>query len=413
MRERSERMGRMNSIQRQFISLLSSAIKKQSVESVNLRGNDWNQLIEEAEAHKVSGLIYTAVKRNINHYDIEANRLAQWKKDVIFESFKQSEQLKKFSQLLALFNESMIPVIVLKGVVLKNLYPAPDLRTMNDVDILVVEDDLKKIEKVLLNQGYHKYEDDGEKHEIYIKSGFPMIEVHWKLNDSRWFNGSVEYEKDIWKRVREVEIMGVKTLTLGYNDFLLHLMIHMATHTAARGFGVRFLTDIVLMIEAESHCIDWAQFKKDIRQCELDKFTGIILKCCERLFKMQIPEELIELTVVDLKYLDTFETEILNCGVYGTRERENTILREMAYDKEKRSLIKRFIQVIFPPIDSMSERYDYAKKRRYLTLVAWIHHFFAGVFHSDYKLGEKVRFFFFGMNSMKQRSDLIRWLDLE
>ena len=156
MRERSERMGMMNSIQRQFISLLSSAIKKQSVESVNFRGNDWNQLIEEAEAHKVSGLVYTALKRNIESFDIESSTLVKWKKDIIFGSLNQSEHIKKVAQLLNSFNEAQIPVIVLKGVVLRYLYPAPDLRTMNDVDVLVHEEDLRKVESLLTSLGYYK-----------------------------------------------------------------------------------------------------------------------------------------------------------------------------------------------------------------------------------------------------------------
>ncbi len=413
MRARSERMGMMNSIQRQFINLLSYAIKKQSVESVNLRGNDWNQLIEEAEAHKVSGLVYTALKRNIESFDIESSTLVKWKKDIIFGSLNQSEHIKKVAQLLNSFNEAQIPVIVLKGVVLRYLYPAPDLRTMNDVDVLVHEEDLRKIESLLTSLGYYKYQEEGEKHDVYIKSGYPMVEVHWMLSHERTFKGCVEYEKSIWNRVREVEVEGVRSLTLGYNDFLLHLMIHMASHAASHGFGVRFLTDIVLMIEQEGPYIDWAQFKKDIRQCEIETFTGIMLRCCEDLFDFKIPMELEEIADVNLKYLDALETEILDCGVHGLREKGNLIVKEMAYNREERQLFKRFLKFIFPPIDSMSERYDYAKKRRYLTLVAWIHHFFAGVFHSDYKLGEKVRFFFFGMNSMKQRSDLIRWLDLE
>lgn len=403
----------MNSIQRQFISILSAALKKQSIEHVNLRGNDWNELIEEAEAHKVSALVYTALKRNIDNFDIEKSTLSKWKKDVIFGSLKQSEHIKKVSQILNLFNQAQIPVIVLKGVVLRDLYPAPDLRTMNDVDVLVHEEDLKKVEKMLIAQGYYKYQEEGEKHDVYIKSGYPMIEVHWMLSHERTFKGCVEYEKSIWNRVREIEVQGVRTLTLGYNDFLLHLMIHMASHAASHGFGVRFLTDIVLMIEQEASYIDWAQFKKDIRQCEIETFTGIMLKCCEDLFDFKIPVELQEITDVNLKYLDALEKEILDCGVHGLREKGNIMVKEMAYDREEHQLFKRFFKFIFPPIDSMSEKYDYAKKYRYLALVAWIHHFFAGVFHSEYKIGDKLRFLFFGVNSMKQRSDLIRWLELE
>lgn len=123
---------------------------------------------------------------------------------------------KKIASILELCNQSKIEVIVLKGIVLRNLYPAADLRTMNDLDILVHEHQLKEVEDLLINQGYYKYTEDGEKHDVYIKSGWPMIEVHWMLSHEPTFKGCVEYEKSLWNRVREVEIQGVKTLTLGF-----------------------------------------------------------------------------------------------------------------------------------------------------------------------------------------------------
>lgn len=406
-------MGKMNKIQKQFVNILSASIRRQSVTVVDIGGDEWGELIEEAEAHKVSALIYKGCKNILNQSDIPMDILKKWKKDVIMESFRQSEQMKKISFILEILNQSDIQTIVLKGVILRNLYPSPDLRTMNDVDLLVHKRDLKNVENTLLKQGYRKYTEQGEKHDVYVKSGWPIIEVHWMLSHERTFKGCVEYEQGIWNRVREVEVLGVKAFTLGYNDFLLHLMIHMASHAASHGFGVRFLTDIILMIEREQTLIDWEQFKLDIAQCEISTFTGIMLRCCEDLFNFKIPQELEEISQVDLKYLKFLETEILDSGVHGLREKETIIVKEMAYDRSERNLYKRFLKFIFPPIEKMSSRYEYAKKNRFLLPFAWGHHLLAGIFHSEYSLSQKLTICFLGIKETKKKSQLIRWLELE
>lgn len=403
----------MNRIQREFVKVLSSSIRNQAVDSLDIRGEEWSLLIEEAESHKVSGLIYKGCRHMLEKGDISTDVLNQWRKSIILESFHQSEQVKKIVVILNQLNEEKIPAIILKGMILRGLYPAPDLRTMNDVDILVHDIDLKKVEKLLLSEGYRKHSEDGEKHDVYYKLGWPLIEVHWMLSHERTFKGCVDYEKELWNRVREVEILGVKTLTLGYNDFLLHLMIHMASHAASHGFGVRFLTDVILMIEKESHFIDYEQFKLDIKQCEIETFTGVMLKCCEDLLDFNIPQELGGISQVNLKYLDYLETEILDSGVHGLREKGNLIAKEMAYDRVEERLFKRFLKFIFPPIEKMSAKYDYAKKNILLIPIAWGHHLLAGIFHSDYKLKEKINIFFFGMSITKKKSRLIRWLELE
>ena len=46
---------------------------------------------------------------------------------------------------MLIFNKNNIPVIVLKGLVVRDLFPNPTLRTMCDADILVKEKDLENV----------------------------------------------------------------------------------------------------------------------------------------------------------------------------------------------------------------------------------------------------------------------------
>ena len=54
--------------------------------------------------------------------------------------------------------------------------------------------------------------------------------------------------------------------------------------------------------------------------------------------------------------------------------------KQMAYDKDfsseaEISVYRRYFNALFPKVDTMSYKFDYAKKYKILTPIAWIHHF--------------------------------------
>ena len=404
----------MNQTQKQLVKMLSSAVRKEQV-TFNLDESiDWEALIEEAKEHKVSGLAYSAVKNNIGQLNIDDALLNEWKRDVIFSSMHQSKHVKQVSELLQVFNDHEIPVIILKGMVLRNLFPNPDLRTMSDVDVLVHEEDLGRIEDMLTAMNFTKVEDPQEKHDVYYKPGGIKIEVHWSLTEDGMFKGGKAYEEGIWDRTREVEVLGVKTLTLGYNDFIFHLIIHMASHVAYHGFGVRYLVDLVVMIEQQGQFIDWQEVIRLIDLCQIRKFSAVIFRCCEDLFGLKLPKEVAQLATVDSNYLTLFEDEVMNSGVHGYRESGEVLSRQISYNNQKQlSPLQKMMNLFFPAIDEMSDKYHYAKKNKFLAPIAWIHHLFVGLFHPTYSFKDKVKLMTSGYQTVKKRADMIEWLELE
>ena len=404
----------MNQTQKQLVKMLSSAIRKEQA-TFNLDESiDWKALIEEAKEHKVSGLAYSAVKNNIGQLNIDDMLLNEWKRDVIFSSMHQSKHVKQVSELLQVFNDHEIPVIILKGMVLRSLFPNPDLRTMGDVDVLVHEEDLARVEEMLIATNFTKVEAPQEKHDVYYKSGGVKIEVHWSLIEDGMFKGGKDYEAGIWNRTREVDVLGVKTLTLGYNDFICHLILHMAAHAVSHGFGVRYLVDLVVMIEQQGHLIDWQEVIRLIDLCQIRKFSAVIFECCEDLFGLNLPKEVEQLAIVEQNYLTLFEDEIMSSGVHGYRESSEVLSRQISYNKHKKlSPFQKMMNLFFPSIDKMSDKYHYAKKNKLLAPIAWIHHLFVGLFHPTYSFKDKVKLMTSGYQVVKKRTNMIKWLELE
>ena len=156
----------MEKYQEQIIDLLNASIHD-SKPKFNYSNNiDWDKIIEECNAHSIDGLLYPALKNSGDNIDNKIiNKL---KKITLISAIQQSKHIKDTEEILKLFNENNISVIVLKGLVIRYYYPKPDLRTMCDSDIIIHKEDLPKVRKLLLNEGFREEEDAGH-HIAFLK----------------------------------------------------------------------------------------------------------------------------------------------------------------------------------------------------------------------------------------------------
>lgn len=402
----------MNSTERQVVRLLDNAIHSKKVDVDTNEKIDWSSIAEEGKAHKVEALIYSAINKSTLN-DIEEELLNKWKKDTFYSGVFQINHIKEVSRVLKSFDESDIPVIVLKGLVIRELYPRPELRTMCDADILVHSEDLDKVRNLLTKLGYMET-NSCDVHLNFFR-GKTHIEVHWIITNEHYFEGIPELEDEIWKNAVEVRVGESKALSMGDEDLAMHLCLHMAAHIIDRGFGIRQVCDLVLLVEQRGDNINWDRFLEKVGLCGIETFTKAIFALCNRIFNMEIPSVLE--SSLDIKVIDSLIDDIFSSGVHGKRDMASTFAKELAYDtsedRKEKSVIGRYIDFLFPAIDDMSEKYDYAKKYRMLAPVAWGHHLCAGVFNSDYSLNDKIKFATSTVSISKKRNELIEKLELK
>ena len=367
----------MEKYQEQIIDLLNASIHD-SKPKFNYSNNiDWDKIIEECNAHSIDGLLYPALKNSGDNIDNKIiNKL---KKITLISAIQQSKHIKDTEEILKLFNENNISVIVLKGLVIRYYYPKPDLRTMCDSDIIIHKEDLPKVRKLLLNEGFREEEDAGH-HIAFLKHGF-NLEVHW---------------------------------TLANEDQALHFCAHMASHMAISGFGVRQLADLVLLVEHEGKNINWNNFLLKAERSGLLRFSIGMFKVCNYLFNMEIPKELKDNNNDD-DVINLVVDDIFTGGVYGQRDLSYTFRAQVGYDIDKDntfSMVKRYIQIILPPVNKLSDRYGYAKKYKILLPIAWIHHIFVGITTKEYDKESKKKFLTSTISNAKSRNKVVRWLEL-
>ena len=403
----------MNLIQEQIIDLLNASIHNTVPKLDYSKNVEWDNLINEANAHSITGLLYPALK-NIKDNNISKEVIDKLKRYTFNEAIGQSNHIKRTAEILSLFNENNIPVIVLKGLVVREYYPKPDLRTMCDSDVIIHKNDLERVRKLLLERGFVEEEDAG--HHIAFMKGGLNLEVHWTLANESFRKGQECFQERIWDDAMKIKVGGVDTLSLSLEDLALHLCAHMASHMAISGFGVRQLADLVLLVEHKGNEIDWDEFKDKAKKSGLTQFSTGMFKVCNYLFDMEIPKQLnIKNSRNDEEIIKLVVNDIFTGGVYGQRDLSFSFRAQVGYDIDDDStfsMLKRYIQVILPPISKLSDRYAYAKKYKILLPAAWIHHIYVGITTKEYDSESKKKFLTSTISNAKSRNKVVRWLEL-
>ncbi|MFJ7927808.1 nucleotidyltransferase family protein [Peribacillus sp. NPDC096448] len=232
------------------LSLLLELLKdnnKLNIDSNLLQEINWNHFLHLVWRHRVYSYIYFKFKK-INHKGIPAyviQKLHQEYKKNTFQMLNLSGEMEVISKL---FIESKIPLLYLKGpVIADDLYGDISLRTSRDLDILIKISDLERAEKILLDYGYERHEEEGlmnernwRRHHItffHAKKGI-CIELHWRLQSRPSKEPSFFA---LWERKRKSKLTNFPVYFLGNEDLFLFLVSHGARH----GWGrLRWLLDI-------------------------------------------------------------------------------------------------------------------------------------------------------------------------
>lgn len=407
----------MNSHERNTLNLLNLAIHGKKFTAFEKEIN-WNEIIKEANAHEISALIYSSIYGVKQLNGLDDIYLEEWKRKTFLTGISQISHFNQVGKIFEIFNENKIDVIALKGLVVRKLYPKAEFRTMGDADILVHEEDLDRIKQLLINEGYELKEgaDNHGAHLAFTHKNFWPIEVHWTLVNDDYFLVDKKFEKDLWNSAIEIDIGKSKVLTLCNEDLALHLCLHMGVHIIFGGFGLRQLCDLVLLVEKEGESMDWNLFVSKAKECGAESFTLAIFKCCNKLFNMEVPVEIDLISSnINEEVVNKLTETIFYSGVFGKKDAAIALSTGFSRNKngeEDKSPEKKYFEMLFPKIENMSEKYDYAKRNKILIPIAWAHHLGAGALNKNFSIGNKIKFISKGIKISKKKRKLLEDLEL-
>ncbi len=188
--------------------------------------------------------------------------------------------LDRFVQVARLFQTHAIDFIVLKGAdVLSRLYGVRGLRPIADVDLLVHEQDLRKVDDLLKVSGFHRLIDGNP---AYVSPEGGLI---LDITTAVWY---ADDQTGFWKRATRRMLHGVPMLCLDAQDLLLYLTAYSVVH---RGhFVPSFMTDLCLLIQRER--IDWEIVVAEAirHHLKIPLYHGLSF-ACRKNPRVHVPEE--------------------------------------------------------------------------------------------------------------------------
>jgi hypothetical protein len=372
----------------------------------------WDTLYQEAFAHQVHGLLYPVISA-LPKDCCESETLLRWQRGTVLAGLHQLEHMEQMDKVLFGFYEKRIPVVALKGLVLRYYYPKPELRTMGDADLLVHKEDVEKSKALLLSLGY-KITFSYSRHISFSYLSYPLIELHWALSDTECREATSEFTDSIWERVQETTINKAPALCLSVEDQILHLLFHTAHHTMTSGFGLRQLCDFVVILEKAGQAIDWDFIQSKTEVYGIQKFSLTIFWVCHMLFDTDV-SWMSDNPVKDSDYVDLLIEDVLNAGVYGrklkSREASSQFMKYIDIRDNPSELyrIGNKLRFLFPAPDKISIKYGYAKRFPVLLPLAWLHRAFCNIKKLSAYKGMKSN----GIETITQnRASLLKWLEL-
>lgn len=408
----------MNSNQQIIVDILSSVIRGQNFNGKITKEVNWKAVLDEASEHHVQPLIYPIIKDLYDQQELDEETMKRWRKDTLVHAVIQTRHIRQMIKVLKLFNNSEIPVIVLKGLVLRDLYPRPEFRIMTDADILVYGKDVEAARELLLQMGYFEG-DSTPMHLRFEHSSHLAIELHWKLTDDRYVMNIPNIEESVWDNAVSYKIHGVSCLTLSSENQVLYLCLHMLNHIAGSGFGIRQLCDFALFTEAKGSIINWTSFNERVKEYGIEKFVSAIFMVSSKLFGIKIPDVVCCKNLKGNRYLTVLIDDIISGGIYGKRTLARMLGNELVchFGSDTVGCLpgrqKSFLSILFPPAEKLSDRYSYAKKYIVLIPIAWIHHIICGLCNKKYSMYDKLKFLFSAIPISRRRTKLLRWLNYQ
>lgn len=347
-----------------LLHLLGAYIRKET--PVPEPDADWQKLIQLAQIHGVTGILgYMAMKHPVCPEEQTLASLRSICRNTVARFAQRGLQADAMSAAL---EQAGIDHILMKGYVLRAMYPMPELRTFNDIDIVIRPADRQRSDELLLSLGFQRHT-DWEPVYSYFR-GNELYEIHTKImeidvSDRADYKG---YFRNLWEQAVPVSAHSFR-FTPEYH--FLYLLTHIAKHVYGSGAGVRMYLDIAAFVQHYGPDLDWRRIQTELAALKLEAFAGTVLTAAKQWFGISCP---MAHAVPGEEVMEQFLTVTMEGGTFGHHNRNEALaaLKHAEPDADVGRLQKA-LRSAFPKAETIQSRYTYLQQRPWLLPAAWVH----------------------------------------
>jgi hypothetical protein len=304
---------------------------------------DEDRLVEMAVREGVAGLLYKNLKKigvlgYLGHGQIEKLQSFYY-----FAARLNLRLLHDLKEILRKLNQSKTRVVLLQGIhLLQQIYQDVGLRPLTDIDVWVLPEDFKAVDKTLRKLGYHK-------DSVYpktFKRDSTIIDVNthilWadRIRSRRFLIEASQ--EDIYEKCRVVDIESETVDCLSRVDQIIYLSLHAFKHNLNR---LIWLVDIKNLLKGWKPS-DWAALAKRSRELGIKHVVRYILFYLDHLFGCELPAD--TRTIYEYRKIGYLERYILRkrliekpLPVWGS-------LILLPFDKSLYRRVSFFLENLFP-----------------------------------------------------------------
>lgn len=354
----------MDKNEKDFIELLSSFLNSSNPNGTSF---DWQELLNLSKINNVVGIIAHQIKLLPKSCCSNEKIKQEFNRYLAASIFKYDTKEEVVKIIKDIFNSNQIDFILVKGAVIKDYYPVPELRTSGDIDVIVREEQFEKVYDVFNNANCE------------ILTYLPFV-IEAQIDDV-----TVEIHKgaDVFGNYFDnifalAEKNGCEYYLDNYQQ-MLYVFLHLIKHLRSNGAGIRMLMDIDVCVRGINN-FDEIKFLNMCKNAGVEQCGNAIFSLCKNWFDTPInsyytlENEFVDLMAKGFLYNGTFGFEQKGYGGFylSRASKDGKIgLKEQLY---------AFLRLMFPSLKILRTTFNYLDKYPFLLPFAYIHRFFIGVF---------------------------------
>ena len=347
-----------------LITLLRNALTESS--DILPEGFDWDAFSNELDQYKnlrgllIRGATLAGIPRS--HPVIKQLMIG------FLEDIRRSRnQMQQLQAVYAAFDAQGVDYMPVKGAVIKTMYPQPEMRMMEDADILIRTEQLPAIRNIMLSMGME--ERPGADNEYTWNHPKLLLELHKSLMADELGEYS-RYLKSGWSSaIKEAEGNAYR---MKEEDHFIFLVIHFAKHYMRGNISPKDICDLWVFRGAYPR-MDEAYIEAELKKVRLADFYHNILAVLDSWFcrAEAVPAVDLMTEAVFQHGLADYKTCQWNHDLLSHRsETDSMILSKLRFAVEK----------LFPPLTAMRFSYPILMKWPWLMPVFWLVRWFQFLF---------------------------------
>lgn len=309
----------------------------------NLTKEKYKELFILSRKHDLSHIVASALSRIGFLSDDEVSQA--FHQELMKSVYRDAQRGYAISLTEDLLEGAKIPHIVLKGSVIRHVYPQSWMRTSCDIDILIHQSDIESVENILCGNKYVRLDDSSTHDYNFLSPNKIHIEIHHTLTQDGELSSTDELLKSVWTDYVVLETGCENRYNMTPELFVIYHLAHMGRHLLHGGCGVRPFIDLWLI--NKQYSFDFSKLNDMLTKCNL-------------LALYDASTELSKVWLEDYKHdesTERLEKYILCGGMYGTATNAAKVKAASGVGK-----VRSFFNMMFLPKENLEVLYPNLKK---------------------------------------------------